>query len=627
MPSLLASSSSADARLRYRVFAGLVLVLFGILTARLAQMQIFDSERYMSEAAGNAIETKIIRPARGYVYDRNGVLLVDNETTLSVTVAARYFDESKLPLIAELAMVPLEELQEKWARIKDRSSYQTSVLLANVPFSTFARLQENAYRLKGLGFTEDQQRRYVSNVRLTHALGYINEINENKLNEMREQGYRLGDRIGVTGLESAYESVLRGTPGRQERLVNVHGMDVESYQGGIHDVAPKSGKALTLAIDADVQALAESLFVGKRGGAVMMDVNTGGIISFVSAPDYNLDLFQDGLTQAEVDYIYRNEEKPQFNRATQANLPPGSTWKPFMAAAALEEGMIDEDTELFCGGGYVLGRLYRCHGGAHGRISVKRAIQVSCNTFFFRLMNDTFVNERHPEGIRMDLERYGFWTSQFGFGQLAPIDLPDQESGLIPDSSYYNQRWGVGGWGPGFTVNLGIGQGNMGANPMQLARYTAAIANGGTLVTPHLAMAQTDPETGITHDIVHRRPRRVPVSAEHLAIVREGMELVVSNGTARVAQIPATRDFPAIQVAGKTGTSQNPRGKDHSVFIAYAPADNPQVAIGVIVENGGYGGTIAAPISTLLIEQYLRGTVTRPGLVARARSIRSQGRV
>ena len=187
MPSVLATTSSADARLRYRVFAGLVLILFGLLTARLAQMQLIDSERYMSEAAGNAIETQIIRPARGYIYDRNGTLLVDNETTLSVTVAARYFDESKLPLIAELAMMPLEELQEKWAQIKDRSSYQTSVLLANVPFSTFARLQENAYRLKGIGFTEDQQRRYVSNVRLTHALGYVNEISETRLDQMREQ--------------------------------------------------------------------------------------------------------------------------------------------------------------------------------------------------------------------------------------------------------------------------------------------------------------------------------------------------------------------------------------------------------------------------------------------------------
>ncbi|GAB5535972.1 MAG: penicillin-binding protein 2 [Rubricoccaceae bacterium] len=625
MPSVLATTSSADARLRYRVFAGLVLLLFGLLTVRLAQMQLIDSERYMSEAAGNAIETKIIRPARGYIYDRNGVLLVDNQTTLSVTVAARYFDESKLPLIAELAMMPLEDLQEKWAQIKDRSSYQTSVLLANVPFSTFARLQENAYQLKGIGFTEDQQRRYVSDVRLTHALGYVNEINENRLDQMREQGYRLGDRIGLTGIESEYESVLRGTPGRKERLVNVHGMDVESYQDGIHDVDPRSGMALTLAVDAKVQALAESLFVNKRGGAVMMDVNTGGIISLVSAPDYPLTLFQDGLTQAEVDFVYRNEEQPLFNRATMANLPPGSTWKPFMAAAALEEGMIDEDTELYCGGGYRLGRLYRCHGGAHGRISVRTAIQKSCNTFFFRLMNDTFQTPEGPK--RMNLERYGYWTSRFGFGQLAPIDIPDQNPGLIPDSSYYNQRWGVGGWGPGFTVNLGIGQGNMGANPMQLARMTAAIANGGTLLTPHLVMGQMDPETGETRETMHRRPRRVPVSAEHLAIVREGMELVVSNGTARIAQIRETRDFPEILVAGKTGTSQNPRGKDHSVFIAYAPVDDPQVAVGVIVENGGYGGTIAAPIATLMIEQYLRGEITRPGLVARARSIRSSGRI
>ena len=626
MPTVLATTSTADARLRYRVFAGLVLVLFGLLTARLAQMQILDSEKYQSEAAGNAIETQIIRPARGYVFDRNGTLLVDNETTLSVTVAARYFDESKLPLIAELAMVPLDELEAKWAKIKERSTYQTSVLLPNVPFWTFARLQEQAYQLRGVGFEEDQQRRYVSDVRLTHALGYVNEIDAGRLDAMREQGYRLGDRIGITGLESEYESILRGRPGRRERLVNVHGMDVESYQGGIHDVDPQSGIALTLAIDADVQALAESLFVDKRGGAVMMDVETGGIISMVSAPDYDLDIFKDGLTQREVDFIYRNPEQPDFNRATMAVSPPGSTWKPFMAAVALEEGMIDADSELFCGGGYVLGRLYRCHGGAHGRISVRTAIQKSCNTFFFRLMNDTFPT---PEGTkRMDLERFGYWTSQFGFGQLAPIDIPNQNPGLIPDTTYYDERWGVGGWGPGFTVNLGIGQGNMGANPMQLARMTAAVANGGTLLTPHLVMAQTDPETGITRETVHRRPRRIPIRPEHFEVVREGMERVVGpGGTARVAMLPETGDWPEIKVAGKTGTSQNPRGKDHSVFIAYAPADDPQVAVGVYVENGGYGGTIAAPIASLMIEQYLRGTITRPALVARARSIKSTGRI
>lgn len=624
---MLAATARDDARLRFRLFSFFVVGLVAFLGVRLAQMQLLDRAAYLTEAEGNAIVTKIIRPARGYIYDRNGVLLVDNETTLSVTVAPRYFDDADLPLVAELAGQPLADLEARYAEIRDRSRYQEAVLMENVPFWAFARLQENQFRLRGIGFSESQQRRYHGEARLAHALGNVNEIDDDELAVMGEQGYRLGDRIGKTGIEATYEGVLRGRVGREMVLVNVHGMEVQAYEGGQQDVAPLSGQALTLAIDSRVQSLAESLFVDKWGGAVMMDVRTGGLISMVSAPDFDLDIYRDGFTQAEVDYLYRNPLRPLFNRATQSSQPPGSTWKPFMAAIALEMGMIDENTTLYCGGGYRLGRLYRCHGGAHGNISVRRAIQVSCNTFFFRLMNDTFVNERHPRGIRMDLDTWGEWAHRFGFGQLAPIDVPDQSPALIPDSSYYDRAFPAG-WGPGYTVNLGIGQGNMGTSPLQLARYTAAIANGGLLVTPHVVMRQTDPATGVSREPVRRRPRRVPISARNLQIVREGMEAVVTDGTARRAQIPAVGDdFPEITLAGKTGTAENPRGRDHAVFIAYAPADDPQVAVGVIVENAGFGSSTAAPIASLMIEQYLRGRVFREHLIPYVRSQRSSGRI
>ena len=626
MPTL-ATTARDDARLRFRVFSALVLGVVAFLGARLVQMQIVNQEEYATEAEGNAIETKIVRPARGYVFDRNGILLVDNETTTSVTVSPRYFDEKDLPLVAELAGRPLADVRARYEEIVERSAYQEDVLLENVPFWTFARLQENQYRLRGINFREDQQRRYHGGARLTHALGYVNEIGSDELDEMREQGYRLGDRVGKTGLEAEYEPVLRGRVGREFVLKNVHGMEVESYEGGAEDVAPQSGTGLVLAVDATVQALAESLFVNKRGGAVMMDVKTGGVISMVSAPDYDLDIYEDGFTQSEVDFLYRNPEKPDFNRATQASLPPGSTWKPFMAAIALQEGMITPQTELYCAGGYVLGRLYRCHGGSHGNIAVRDAIRVSCNTFFFRLMNDTFRNEAHPEGIRMDLDMWGDWAHRFGFGQLAPIDIPNQNAGLIPDSSYYDRVYPAG-WGPGYTVNLGIGQGNMGTSPFQLARYTAAVANGGTLVTPHLVMAQIDPTTGERREPARPRARKIPIEPRNLAVVRQGMvDVVEGAGTARRARIEASGDFPKIPVAGKTGTAENPRGKDHSVFIAYAPAHDPQVAVGVIVENIGFGGTTAAPIASLMIEQYFRGQTTRPELIQFVRGQRSVGRI
>ena len=624
MSTVLAATSREEARARYRVFSAVVLLLVGLLGARLAQMQLVDRQQYATEAEGNAVETKIVRPARGYVFDRNGILLVDNETTLSVTVSPRYFDEGQLPLVAELAGLPLAQVQRRYDEIKERSSYQTDVLLRDVPFWAFARLQENQYRLRGLGFTEDQQRRYHGEARLSHVLGYIKEIDEDRLAVMEEQGYRLGDQVGINGIEREYEPVLRGRVGREFVLVNVHGMEVQSYEGGELDIEPQSGAGLTLAVDSRVQALAESLFVNKRGGAVMMDVNTGGIISMVSAPDYDPTSLVGRMSQEDVDYLYRNEEKPLFNRATQANLPPGSTWKPFMAAIALEEGMIEADTRLYCGGGYRLGRFFRCHGGTHGPIAVRDAIRVSCNTFFFRLMNDTFDT---PDGPKtMDLARWGRWARLFGFGELAPLDISDQEPGLIPDSAYYD-RYFPAGWGPGYTINLGIGQGNMGANPMQLARMTAAIANGGTLVSPHLVMAQTDPATGRSVPTRPRNARNIPIEPRNFQVVREGMAAVVTAGTARRAQIPAAGDYPEITVAGKTGTAENPRGKDHAVFIAYAPADDPQVAVGVIVENAGYGSTTAAPIASLMIEQYLRGEVMRKQLIPGLQAYKSTGRI
>ncbi|MEM6327917.1 MAG: penicillin-binding protein 2, partial [Bacteroidota bacterium] len=265
--SVAASTSHEESRLRLRIFAVAVVGLVVFLGARLVQMQLVDHDEYTSAAEGNAIQENIVRPARGYVYDRNGVLLVDNETTLTVTVSARYFDPADLPLVAELTNVPLEQLERRFGEIRQRSGYQTDVLLNDVSFRAFARLKENHYRLPGLGFREDQQRRYHSEARLSHVLGYVKEIGAERLADTQEQGYRLGDMVGITGIEAEYEPVLRGRVGREYMLVNVHGMEVQPYEGGTMDVDPESGVGLELTIDSRVQALAESLFVNKRGGA------------------------------------------------------------------------------------------------------------------------------------------------------------------------------------------------------------------------------------------------------------------------------------------------------------------------------------------------------------------------
>ena len=395
------TSRSADGALRLKIFTSLVLLVVGLLGARLAQMQLIPSQReaFADQAAGNAIRENLVKPARGYIYDRKGLLVVDNETTYDVTVTPRYFDEENLPLLARLLGEPDSVVTERYEKAKRYSPYKTSVLLKGIPFEAFARLKEERYRLRGIAFEEGQRRRYHGQARMAHALGYVKEIDADELDRRREQGYRLGDMVGKSGLEDRYDAILRGRIGREVVMVNVHGMEVQRFERGGRDVAPASGYDLMLTIDAATQALAESLFVDKRGGAVMMDIKTGDVLAMVSAPDYDPAGFSGRLSQEFVDYVYRNPEKPLFNRATQMWQPPGSTWKPFMSLYALQEGMITEDTNLYCGGGYLLGgRLFKCHGGSHGQISVKRAIQVSCNTFYFRLMNDRL------SGKKMDLE-------------------------------------------------------------------------------------------------------------------------------------------------------------------------------------------------------------------------------
>jgi penicillin-binding protein 2 len=597
-----------DSRLRLRIFSGIILLVVGLLTARLAQMQLLDREVYTDEAMQNSVQPRVVNPARGFMFDRNGLLVVDNQTSYSINLTPRYFDTNNIPLLANLMGVPDSLIWARYTEARQWSSFRTSRIFREVPFHIFARVKEQEWRLPGVSFDESQQRRYHGPARMAHVLGYIREISQTQLDRVGAQGYRMGDMIGQAGVEREYESVLRGRVGRSFVLVNVHGMEVQSYQDGIEDIPPQSGYELHLTIDARAQALAESLFVGKRGGMVAIDVRDGGIIAMTSAPDYD----PRGLTGVLDPAFWQRlhgPDKPLFNRATQSVQPPGSTWKPFMSVVALEKGLITENTRLMCSGGYSLGgRFFRCLG-VHGAINVHDAIRVSCNTFYYRLM------------MMMELNEWANWARHFGFGGLAPMDFPDQSSGLIPDSSYFNRVF-PRGWGPGYTINLGIGQGNMGTTPLQLARYSMVVANGGILYAPHLVREQVEPDTGERFTPARPRPRRIPASENTWRIVQDAMASVVEAGTARRAQIPGFTS------SGKTGTAQNPHGENHAVYVGYAPAENPQIAVGIIVENAGYGSVTAAPIASLVMEMFLRGEITDPQRIALKNSVmqlRSRG--
>ena len=542
-------------------------------------------------AQGNAVREQRVEPARGAIYDRSGTLLVDNEPTYTIMLTPRYFDASKAGLLADVLSVPDSTVHRKLDEARAWSAFRPSRSFREVSFETFGRVQEHLYRLPGVSYEVEQRRRYHTDARPTHALGYIREIDRATLRKRAEEGYRQGDFIGQTGLERAYEPVLRGEPGSEFVLVNVRGMEVMPYQNGQSDRSPQSGYDLHLSLDHRVQALAESLFVGKRGAAVALDPDNGEIISFVSHPTFDPGIFTRAVSDATWDSIRTAPADPLYNRATMSGFPPGSTWKPFMSLVAMEEGIVGPNETLDCPPTYRVGRrAFKNHGlKDEGRIDTRKALEVSCNTFYYHLM------------MQMDVNTWHDWAVAFGFGQKAPLDVGDQLPGLIPDSSYFNRTYGR--WTAGYTVNLGIGQGDMAVTPLQLARYTAALANSGTLHPPHFVRRIVHPETGASYRPDVPAPKRIPIDTTYFRVVREGMKRVMENGTGKWVQLPD------IASAGKTGTAQNPHGKDHSLFIMFAPYDDPEIAIAVAVENAGYGASAAAPIASLMAEQYLTGGI------------------
>ncbi|MCS3646017.1 penicillin-binding protein 2 [Salinibacter ruber] len=577
-------------RTRVRIYAGVVVFLFFLLGLRLVQLQGFNGASEDGTPPGSAVREQSVEPARGALYARDSTLLVDNRPTYTIRITPRYFDASKAPLLANLLGVADSTVRRRLREARERNAFRPTPSFREVSFDTFSRVQEHLYELPGVSYDVELRRRYHTAARAAHALGYVHEIDEQALSRMPAD-YRAGDRIGRTGLEHAYESILRGDRGREMVLVNVHGTEVREYQNGAMDTPPVGGHDLHLTLDHEVQALAESLFVGKRGAAVALDPDTGGILSLVSTPDFDPSLFARSVSISAWDSLRSDPSDPLYNRATQSGYPPGSTWKPFMSLVALETGMLTASERMDCPSSYQIGRrAFKNHNGQdEGRITVAKALEVSCNTFFYQVMEN------------MSLATWHDWALKFGFGQEVPLEGFRQEPGLIPDSSYFDQTYGR--WTDGYTINLGIGQGDMSVTPLQMARYAAALGNGGRLPTPHLVRKAVHPETGAARRPELPPPDPIPVDPSHFDVVQEGMHRVMTDGTGRWVQIP---DIPS---AGKTGTAQNPHGEDHSLFIMFAPYDDPEIALAVVVENAGYGATAAAPIASLMAEQYLRGSI------------------
>ena len=581
-----------EGRSRLRIFIALITIILGILSLRLGKLQIVERSNHTGQSVNNAVREWRVQPPRGRFYDRNGVLMVDNEPRFTLFVTPRYFNEETIPLVSRLLGRPDSTIAARY-QAAAKNPFQRAPIQVDVSFEELSRVLEQRHDLPGIDYEITQKRQYLTDARMTHAMGYVREISESALAEHKEEGYVWGDPFGQGGLERQYESEVRGVPGSDFKMINIKGQVVAEYLDGREDRPAKNGLDLNLTIDAGLQAFAESLFVNKRGGVIALDPRNGEVLAMHSAPDYDLELFTHRLDPQIWDSIRTHPDKPMFNRVTQSQFMPGSTYKPLIALLALGIGEIDEFDEVYCAGYHPLrGReAYKCLA-EHGSINVVEAIMHSCNTFFFEMMR------------RIDVNSWNRLSIEFGFGSKPFLDIAAAEvaEGLVPDSAWYNQTWNPqGGWTQGYIMNLGVGQGDVLVTPLQLARYMGAIANGGTLVTPHFVRSMVDPETGERVEPEYPDPVQVDLNETYLEMVREGMRRVVSDKSEWL-------DIPGIPSMAKTGSAENSRADDDdSVFIMAAPADDPEIAIAVFVENAGYGSGAAGRIGSFMVERYLKG--------------------
>ena len=579
-----------------RRFALSVILTIGfvVLFLRLIQLQVYYHEELGKKSDENRVRTLVREPVRGYMYDRTGHLVVDVGPSFSIFVTPAEFDTTSLGMLSELLHLDPAIVRDRLRRGRAYSSFSPTRIARDVPFSVLAAVEERVFQLPGVSYDVESKRVYHDRVRASHLLGYCKEISDAQLAKTSPI-YRQGDIIGATGIESAYEPFLRGAKGYEFISVNSRGQVIGPLEGGGRNVVPEEGFDLLLAADFGVQAFAESLMTDKQGAIVALDVETGGILTMVSRPDFDPAVFS-GVTPADI-WLSLNTDaaKPLFNRATMTRYPPGSTFKMLIALAALEEGIIDEHYTINCTGGYRFGNRVFKDLHVHGKTDVIKSIQQSCNVFYYSLV------------MKLGLDKFNEYSRRFGFGRTTGYDVEDETAGLVPSVEYYDRVYGKGKWTQGNVVSLGIGQGELGVSPLQMARYTAALANGGMLVQPHAVRAIRNKRLQRTTDIT-TTAKSVGISADAFALVQEGLRQCVmeKGGTASLARIPG------ISVAGKTGTSQNPHGEDHAWFVGYAPIDTPKIAIAVLVENAGFGGVIAAPIAGYVMERYLKGRVERP---------------
>ena len=581
---------------RFTLLAGVALTGFALVILGLLRLQIVDHEKYVLLSKENRVRLEIIRAPRGAIYDRNGVLLADTAPSFSIVFRPFPVESTRAvmlvrradwtPRVAALIGLDTTEVLEKVA-VANRGG-QTAILRRDAPFAVLAAVEETRSELPGLEVQIEPLRHYAHGTLAAHLLGYAGEINQGELDEQRaEHGYHLGDLVGRTGVEKSYEDILRGRDGAEFVVVNAMGRRVARLSEGPRQ-PPVPGHDIVLTIDLKVQKILEEVMSGvDRGGAVALDPRDGSILGLVSRPAFDPNEFSHGLSQARWDKLSSGGANPLLNRAIQGVYPPGSTFKVVTMTAALRAGIATATTRFDpCLGGYQFGnRWFACWNKAgHGSRDFIGALEQSCDVYFYQV------------GIKLGLTPLEETARGFGLGDRTGVDLPQESRGLIPSLAWYDKRWGAGKWSKGLLLNLAIGQGELLLTPLQMALMMAEIAMDGHAVRPHLVMAVR----GVA-EFHPEKPAQAGVIASPSVwdALHKGLEAVVATGTGTAARIPGLR------VAGKTGTAQNPHGKDHALFTCYAPANEPTIVLAFVVENSGHGGSVAAPLAARVLRRML----------------------
>jgi len=583
---------------RKYIIQGLFIVIALILMGQLFYIQV-ASDRYFLSANSNVLRKKYTFPARGVITDRNSKVLVQNEPVYDLMVTPNLVKPFDTLALCRIIGIDMDGFHKRFNKARNQSRYQRSVFEKQLSVQTYAALQERLSRFIGFETQNRTVRHYPDSV-AGQFFGYVKEVSDKDIEES-EGYYRPGDYIGKSGVERQYNDVLRGERGVENTIYNARNVPQGSYLNGKFDTLAISGETLVSSLDIDIQKLGEQLLKNKVGSIVAIEPSTGEVLAFVSSPTYDPNLMvgrQQGNNYMD---IFRSANRPFLVRPLSGYYSPGSSFKPLDDLIALQEGVIDPNTTFNCPGGYWAGNHFVSCEHVDGNISLRKGLARSCNTYACYVFQKLMTQKK----FKNKTEAYDSWSAKvrkFGLGSKLDLDMPFERKGRIFTSEEYTKRFGKH-WGYTTVISLAIGQGEMSATPLQMANIMAIIANRGYYIKPHLIKGIGEKKEVKKEYLIKNS---VDIDASHFEPVIDGMQDAVNApyGTARASAIPN------ILFCGKTGTVQNPHGKNHSVFVGFAPRDNPKIAIAVIVENAGFGGAYAAPIASFITEKYLTGKIS-----------------